>query len=150
MSPNGQDEQRQTKQIFILVSEVVAQFANCYKLLMENPSPQGSVWTLKFAHPLGGEAHIKVSIGTDALVFVTGHWSLDQYDELKRYMNYSAPVLMSPNNKGLIFKQLCVELATVLSWSKDSWANVSRGYEKQWGCVSRDEFYRRKEQSHPL
>lgn len=129
------------EEFFSEISETIIKFAKEYNLLIDKYSYQLPAWNLRFVHPKGGEAYIEVSKSVESMIGISGHWFIDNYEEFKKYIKTSAPILIPIIQKKLLYQYLTRELGAIFMWEKDTWSSVSKGYERDWGRYSKEKFY---------
>lgn len=132
------------QEFFSEISDILIDFAEGYNLLIDKYFSQLPAWYLRFTHPRNGEAYIEVARNIEDMIGMSGHWFIDNYDEFKRYIKTSAPVLIPIKQKKLLYQYLTKELGIILAWDKDSWSLISKDYKRDWGRYSKEKFYEMK------
>jgi len=84
--PNGtrewvENELPKLEAFFGKISNVLEDFAKTHNLLIDKYYHQGSHWTMRLKHPLGGVGHIEISKLDDDHVWISPFWCLDDYDK---------------------------------------------------------------------
>lgn len=129
------------EEFFSEISETIIKFTKEYNLLIDKYSYQLPVWSLRFAHPKSGEAHIEVSKNVEDMIGISGYWVIDNYEEFTKYIKSSAPILIPLMQKNLLYQYLIKEIGAILAWEKGTWSSVSKGYKKDWGKYRKEKFY---------
>ena len=106
-------------------------FAARHNLALEKYYHDAPCWSLRFAHPSGGEAKVEVWRNTDKTVKVTGVWWYDDYDAFTRNLRYAEDILCEPISE-TIEPALLKTLRAVTAFEPGSWSQVASGYRKYW------------------
>ncbi len=136
--PNGHANEPQYAELiadydrfFAPVAEQVTNFAAAHNLLLEKYYHDAPTLSLRFAHPVRGQATIEVSRGEDDELTVAASWWIDDYDSFTRSIRSQAPAKCDRTQPHLT-RQLEDCLKSVLSWTPGQWTQVATGYKGIW------------------
>ena len=144
--PNGhpdwsKKELPKLKVFFGRIAPVLKKFAKDHNLKIEKYHHQCPSWRLFFRHPKGGLGQLNAHklLGDNEHVFISGIWSLDDYDSCTRSSKVSHDIKLSLDDPTL-YKSLYELLGLVLSWRKE---DLMPGRDKieGWKEIPKEKFY---------
>lgn len=138
--PNwGETELPKLERFFKPLAEEIEKFANDHNLIIDRYYHQGRVWSLRFAHPQGGDAALEIYMHDDDHFRIGESWCIDDYDTSTRSTRYSLsqPIRRGEHSLTPLLRQSLLE---ILSWQPGEWTKVSGDYQGIWHQYTRAEF----------
>jgi hypothetical protein len=142
--PNGgmtREEFAKLEKFFEPLAGCIEGFAARHNLRLDRYYHESPSWSLRFSHPLGGSAAIDVLRVAAGALEVRSHWWVDVHREYTRYLR-DGTIRACVASAAALAPELDRALVEALSWRQGEWTRTARGYEKEWGRYSEDEFAR--------
>jgi hypothetical protein len=97
------------------------------------------VWSFCFAHPLGGQAKLDLSIDETGAITLHPVWWVDSYARFTRSLRWGQKIAVPPDPEAAL-AALRDALSMVVAWRSGEWTQVADGYAPIWGKYSEAQF----------